>query len=67
MTTTQGTLVFHTPGVDKFSYDVTVILTFVEEDGELKILNCKSFADAEQRGVAFAWAAKAQAQGSTVS
>ena len=67
MTTTQGTLVFHTPGVDRFSYDVAVILTIVEEDGELKILNCKSLADAEQRGAAFAWATKAQSQGLTVS
>ena len=67
MTTTQSTLVFHTPGVDKFSYDIAIILTLVEEDGELKILNCKSLADAQQRRAVFTWAAKAQAQGPAIS
>ena len=45
---------------DKFSYDILFILTFVEEDGELKILNYKSFADAEKRRALFVWADKAQ-------
>ena len=59
---------FHTPGEAKFSYDVVVILTLVEEDGELKILNCKSFADAEKRNAVFAWAAdQARAQGEVAS
>jgi hypothetical protein len=61
----QGELVFHTSGGVKFSYDVVVILTFVEEAG-LKILKCTSFADAEKRNAVFAWV-KAQAQGSAPS
>jgi hypothetical protein len=63
----QGELIFHTPDGAKFSYDVVVILTLVEEDGELKILNCKSFADAEKRNAVFAWVNKARAQGSAPS
>ena len=61
LTTTQATLVFHTPGEDRFSYDVVTIHTFVEEDGELKVLNCKTFADPGKRSACFAWAAKAEA------
>jgi hypothetical protein len=67
VTATQATLVFHTPGEDMFSYEVVTIHTLVEEDGELKVLNCKTFADPEKRSALFAWAAKDQAQGSAAS
>ena len=32
-----------------FPYDAIIILTLVEEDGELKVLHCKDFADPEKR------------------
>jgi len=62
-----GTAVYKTSDGGTLPYDFVVIVTLVEEDGGLKILNCKSFADIEQRGAVFTWAAKAQAQRSTVS
>lgn len=57
----------HTVAGDEFSFDIVFILTFVEEDGELKILHYKSFADAVKRRALFAWADNAQAQGSATS
>ena len=31
------------------SYEAVAILTLAEEDGELKVLHCKSFADPQKR------------------
>jgi hypothetical protein len=56
-----------TAGGGRFSVDIVFMLTLVEEDGELKVLNCKAFADAEKRSALFTWADKAQAQGSATS
>ena len=63
----QASTVFHTAAGDEFSFDGVFILTFVEEDGGLKILNCKSFTDTEKRSALFAWADKTQVQGSPIS
>lgn len=43
------------------TYHSVVIFTLVEEDGELKILNCKDFADAQKRDAFVAGTAKAVA------
>jgi hypothetical protein len=42
-------------------------MTFAKEDGALKILNCKSFADAEKRNDVSTWVAKTRAQALPVS
>jgi hypothetical protein len=48
-------------------YDFLLILTLAEEDGELKVLNCKTFIDPEKRKALIASAANSLAQGSTVT
>jgi hypothetical protein len=39
-----------------------MIHTLVEEDGELKIVEQKDFADTEKRDKLYSWAAKAMAK-----
>jgi len=46
----------------KFDYDSVSILTFGEEDGELKVLGCKDFSDPQKRSNLHNWAAKALAK-----
>ena len=60
----QGSAAFQAAGGSSMPYDFVNIITLVEEDGELKLLSCKNFADAGQRDAVLTWAAKAQAQGS---
>jgi len=45
-----------------YNYDTFTVHTFVEEDGELKILYCKDFADPQQRGAHVTGTAKAAAE-----
>jgi len=59
MTTTQTTRVLYAAFGGMFTYDALTILTLVEEDGELKVLHCKDFADTQKRSVFFAGAIKA--------
>ena len=59
---TQITAVFSTVFGATLNYDTVVIYTFVEEDGELKILNCKDFSDPRQRSALIAGTLKAMAE-----
>jgi len=43
-------------------YEAVLIVTLVEEDGELKILHCKDFSDPKKRDAFIAGAAKVTAQ-----
>ena len=43
-------------------YDTVMIHTLVEEDGELKIVEQKDFADTEKCDKLYSWAAKAMAK-----
>ena len=53
ITTVDGTTI---------DYDSLTILSFVEEDGELKVLECKDFSDPQKRTNLHVWAAKALAR-----
>lgn len=50
-----------------FEYDSVIVITIVEEDGELKILDVKDFSDPEKRGKINNWAAKIHAMGGLVA
>lgn len=67
MTTTQ--LTFRYTAVDgaKLDYDTVIIVTFVEEDGVLKVLECKDFSDPQKRGAIHAEFAKVSAKGGPVA
>jgi len=43
-------------------YEAVLIVTLAEEDGELKILHCKDFADPQKRSAFIGEAIKAAAQ-----
>jgi len=44
------------------NYEAVLIFTLVEEDGEVKILLCKDFADPQQRSAHIAGTLKAAAE-----
>lgn len=44
-------------------YDAVAIVTFVDEDGKLKFLDCKEFTDPEKRSALHAEAAKVLEKG----
>lgn len=48
-------------------YDCVAVLTIVEEDEKLKILEFKDFSNPEQRSTLHSWAAKALAKGGHVA
>ena len=50
---------------DKIDYDSLSILTFIEEDGEVKLDRCKDFSDPEKRGNLHSWAAKSLSKRAT--
>jgi hypothetical protein len=52
---------------DTFNYDTVLIITLIEEDGELKVLHCKDFSDPQKREAYLAGVAKAAAQRSSAS
>ena len=52
---------------DTFNYDTVLIITLIEEDGELKVLHCKDFSDPQKREAYLAGVAKAVAQKSPAS
>ena len=62
MTTTQATTLSSTVSGTTFNYDTVLTYTFVEEDGELKILHCKNFANPLQRSALIAGTLKAAAE-----
>ena len=47
----------------RIDYDSVIILSFVDEDGEAKVIEIKDFADPGMRGAFHAEAAKALAKG----
>jgi len=49
-----------------YDYDTLAILSLVEEDGEIKIVNSKEFSDPHKRGAFYAGIAKV-AQGMPAS
>ena len=57
-------ITFTSTGLDGtiLDYDAVFIHTLGEEDGELKILGYKDFADPEKREKFYSWAAKALAK-----
>jgi hypothetical protein len=59
---TQGTRVISAAFGGTFAYDTITILTLVEEDGELKVLQCKDFSDPEKRMAFYAGMANAAAE-----
>jgi hypothetical protein len=67
VTTAQGIAAFQTADGNTTAFDFVDMVTLTEEDGELKVLNCKTFIDAEKLRAVIASAAKAPAQGSTVT
>jgi len=46
---TEHSFVFAHPEGTKHDYDAVAIFTLAEEDGELKIIECRDFADHEKR------------------
>jgi hypothetical protein len=48
-------------------YDTVVILSLVEEDGEIKVLELKDFCDPQKRSAFYAGAAKAAANSKGVA
>ena len=52
-----------TPDGNSFDYDTLLVMSFVEEDGELKVCEIKDFSDTEKRKAFHAAAAKSQAKG----
>jgi len=51
----------------KFDCDTVLIVTFVEEDGVLKALECKDFSDPQKRCAIYAEFAKVSAKGELVA
>jgi len=58
----QATAALTTVSGVTLPYETVAIITLVEEDGELKVLHCKDFADPQKRSAFIAGAAKAAAQ-----
>ena len=56
---TQATAEFTTIEGTTIDYDSLVVISFVEEDGKLKVLELKDFCDPQKRSVLHATAAKA--------
>lgn len=56
---------FHAPDGEELGYDSLVVLTLVEENGEIKVAGVKDFSDPEKRGNLHAWVAKALAKRAT--
>ena len=64
---TQFTVSLSTVGGTALECDSLSILTLVEEDGELKVLEFKDFSDPEKRGKLHDWVAKVLARGTPVA
>jgi len=48
-------------------YNGVTLFTFVEEDGELRFLNCKDFCDPQERAIVHAEVAKIQSKGAKLA
>lgn len=63
----QLTFLFTTADGTTIDYDSVFILSFVDEDGELKVIGAKIFSDPEKRTRFYADAAKLLAGGTPVA
>lgn len=63
----QHSILVTTVGGVTLNYDAAAIFTFIDEDGKLKILECKVFTDPQQRGALYAEGAKALGKGVPVA
>lgn len=61
------TAVWSTADGTAVDYDTLLIFSFVEEDGELKVLEIKDFTDPEKRDAFHALASKVRAKGGLVA
>jgi hypothetical protein len=64
---TQATGVFSFVDGTSCDYDTLIIISLVEEDGEIKILDIKDFSDPQKRSGFYAAAAKVVAKGAPPS
>ena len=62
LTAMQISCVFFTVFGAALNYDMHIIYTLSEEDGEIKLLHCKDFSDPNQRNALFAGTVKAAAE-----
>jgi hypothetical protein len=62
VTLIQAKAVSQTVDGTELDYDNLIILTLVEEDGELKVDDVKDFSDPEKRSRVHGWVAKALAK-----
>ena len=58
---TQASAIFTTIDGTTIDYDSLVIISFIEEDGQLKLLEMKDFSDPQKRSVLHATAKKTAA------
>lgn len=63
----QSSTVFTTPDNITVDYDCVLIVSFVDEDGQLKLLETKDFSDPEKRMACNTVAAKLLAKGAPVA
>lgn len=63
----QFSILFTTVDGTTLDYDSLMISSFVEEDGETKVIEAKDFSDPEKRGAFYAEVAKALARGGMVA
>lgn len=63
----QTTAVWSTVDGTAVNYDTVLIFTFIEEDGELKVVDIKDFADSEKRNAFHTEASKALGKGVLVA
>lgn len=63
----QLTFFFTTVDGTTVDYDSVFVCSFVDEDGELKLVEAKDFADPGKRGVFHLTAAKVLAQGTAAA
>ena len=59
--------VFHPVDGPTLDYDSLAILTLVEEDGQLKVVDFKDFSDPEKRNNLHGWVAQALAKSSPLA
>lgn len=64
---TQVTFLFTTTEGTTIDYDSLIIFTFVDEDGEVKVLEAKDFSDPEKRKAFHVEAAKILSKGTPVA
>jgi hypothetical protein len=61
------TAIWSTAGGTSVNYDTVLIFSFVDEDGELKVLDLKDFSDPEKRNAFHTQASKALGMGGLVA